>query len=477
MRLTLAVAAALLFAYPAHAGGPSMRVGATEDRVKQTSLVEAKAQLELFKLAGLDAVRATSIWAPGAIAPNAEDLRKLDNLVSGARLAGIAVYVGVTNFGSRTTPLTPGARTQFAAYAASIAKRYPGLRGVIVGNEPNLNRFWLPQFNPDGGNAAAPAFLELLAQSYDAIKAAAPTMRVIGIGLSPRGNDRPDGIRLTHSPTKFLRDLGAAYRASGRTRPLMDMFGFHPYTDNSSQPPTFEHPRTTSIGIADYGKLVGLLAEAFDGTGQKGSTLPILYDEYGVETRIPAAKATLYSGNEPTTTQPTDETTQGTYYTQAISLAFCQPRVEGMLLFHTVDEETLASWQSGLFYADGTAKASIAAVRAAASLSRRGVIAKCDGLQLTPRLRVVRWPATSALRKRRASVSFTCHIDCRYEALLTRAGRLVTLKVGTAVGGTLKSLPLRTNLASGRYTLRLTLTATLNVGPSLQRTSAPLLVP
>ena len=52
MRLVLAAIAALAFASPAYAGGPAMRVGATEDRVKQRSLVEAKAQLELFKLGG-----------------------------------------------------------------------------------------------------------------------------------------------------------------------------------------------------------------------------------------------------------------------------------------------------------------------------------------------------------------------------------------------------------------------------------------
>jgi hypothetical protein len=477
MRVILAVVAALVLASPAYGAGPSMRVGATEDRVKQTSLVGAKAQLELFKLAGLDTVRATSVWAPAEVAPDAADLKQLDNLLAAARLANIAVYVGVSNFGSRTTPLTPEARAQFAAYAASIAARYPTLRGVIVGNEPNLNRFWLPQFNPDGSNAAAPAFLQLLAQTYDAIKAANPRMRVMGLGLSPRGNDNADGVRLTHSPTKFLRDLGIAYRASGRTLPIMDALAFHPYGDNSSQPPTFAHPRTTSIGVADYGKLVGLLAEAFDGTAQQGSTLPILYDEYGVETQIPSAKAPLYNGDEPTTTRPTDEVTQASFYGQAIALAFCQPRVEGILLFHTVDEETMATWQSGLFYADGTPKAGLAAVRDAAARSRRGVIAQCEGLQLTPRLRVLRWPAASALRKHRASTSFTCHIDCRYEALLTRAGRLVTLKVGTAVGGVRKSVPLRTNLARGVYTLRLTLTAPLNTGPPLQRTSAPLVVP
>ena len=64
----------------------------------------------------------------------------------------------VMNFGSRTTPLTSDDRAQFAAFAAAVATRVAP-RYLIVGNEPNINRFWLPQFNPDGSNAAAPAYL------------------------------------------------------------------------------------------------------------------------------------------------------------------------------------------------------------------------------------------------------------------------------------------------------------------------------
>ena len=33
----------------------------------------------------------------------------------------------------------------------------PDVRILIVGNEPNLNRFWLPQFNADGTNASVVA--------------------------------------------------------------------------------------------------------------------------------------------------------------------------------------------------------------------------------------------------------------------------------------------------------------------------------
>src|SRR5256885_13236030 len=40
--------------------------------------------------------------------------------------------------------------------------------------------------------------------------------------------------------------------------------------------------------------------------------------------KVPAAKTSLYSGAEPTTTKPVDERTQAEYYRQALELAFCQ---------------------------------------------------------------------------------------------------------------------------------------------------------
>ena len=146
----------------------------------------------------------------------------------------------------------------------------------------------------------------------------------------------------------------------------MDGLAIHPYGDSSSQAPILSaHPRTTAVGLADYGKLVRLLGEAFDGTAQRGTTLPILYDEFGVESRIPAAKARLYTGAEPTTTRPVDEPTQGEYYRQALELAFCQPNVRGLILFHLADEPALAGWQSGIYYVDGKAKRSLREVAAA----------------------------------------------------------------------------------------------------------------
>jgi hypothetical protein len=243
----------------------------------------------------------------------------------------------------------------------------------------------------------------------------------------------------------------------------MDAFAFHPYGDNSSQPPTFQHPNSTTIALADYPKLVALLAQAFDGTAQRGSTLPIVYDEYGVETVIPGTKTTFYDGREPTTTKPVDPATQGAYYAQAIGLAFCQPNVRGFFLFHSVDETDLDRWQSGLFYADGTPKASLGPTRAAVQAARRGIVARCPGLKLTVRGKLDR----ASARNPRFSFRLLCDIDCTYRARLEKLPRHTTTLAtsGGAVGGkaTRVVFPSRL-LAPGRYRFTVRLVAPVNPG-------------
>ena len=152
-------------------------------------------------------------------APSGAELAILRNVEAAARLHGIRVFVSVFPAGSRTTPLTPEAQQQLALYAAALVRSVPTFDDVIVGNEPNLNRFWLPQFADDGSDAAAVSYEATLAAAYDAVKAVDPPVRVWGGALAPRGIDRPNTGRDTHSPTAFIRDLGAAYRASGTNAP------------------------------------------------------------------------------------------------------------------------------------------------------------------------------------------------------------------------------------------------------------------
>jgi hypothetical protein len=359
----VAVAAGALIAPGAAHASRGMLVGAAEDAAKAPTLAEAKTKMDLAKLAGLDAIRLTEQWQRGETAPQAADLQSLQNAVDAADLDGIVVYVSVYPSGSSQTPRTAQQRARFARFAGSLATALPTVQRFIVGNEPNLNRFWLPQFDKGGRDVGAPAYEDMLARSYDAIKAASPTATVIGGALSPRGNDSI--VSRKHSPTTFLRDLGRAYRASGRRRPIMDAFSLHPYEDNSSIAPSFRHPHSTTISIADYGKLVHLLAVAFHGTAQPGARMPIVYDEFGVQSRIPAAKQAEYEGFKPASERPVTETTQARYYVEALALAACEPTVETFLIFHVSDEPDLDRWQSGLYYADDTPKTSLPVVRSA----------------------------------------------------------------------------------------------------------------
>ena len=424
--------------------------------------------MTLLQLAGFRAVRVTSIWKPGDTAPGPAERVVLGNVAAAAELAGARVYVSVFHAGSRTTPLLPEDRTQFAAYAASLARAFPSFRDLIVGNEPNLNRFWLPQYAADGSGASAPAYLPLLAETYDALKAVSPDVRVIGGALAPRGVDRPGTGRDTISPTRFLRELGAAYRASGRTLPVMDVFAFHPYADNSSRSPELPPSDSDHLGLVDYPKLVGLLAEAFDGTAQPGSTLPILYDEFGVETVIPAAKTALYSGAEPATTRPVSEPVQAGYYRLALQLAFCQPNVTGMLLFHSHDETALSAWQSGLYYADGSPKTSLTAVREALAATRGGSIGRCPGLALTVR------PKTT-FATRTLAIALRCDLDCVYRARLVKLPRGSTTAAasGRAKVGVPVTISLRRKLRPGLYRLAVSVAHPVNRGEPVLRESPP----
>lgn len=490
IRLLAAAVTALAFAPAASAGG-GMFVGAAEDDARTTDPVEAHAKMELARLAGLDTIRLTSIWSPGLRAPEALELQVLRTAVGAAQLNGIRVVLSVYHQDQRTTPLTPAARAEFASYAAGIAHELPAIRDVIIGNEPNLNLFWMPQFNRDGTTASAGAYLKLLAATYDALKAVSPDINVIGGSVSPRGQDRPRSVRHTHSPTRFIAELGRAYRASKRTKPIMDAFAFHPYLIPSRLPPTFTNPRTTTIALSDYTKLVHALTHAFAWTAQQGSTLPIVYDEFGYQSRIPAEKTSAYEHLDlPAAQDAIDEATQAVYYQQALAIAQCQPAVTGMLLFHVSDEVDGRRWQSGVYYADDTPKTSFETVRDAALKARAGTLARCPGAaRLARPLRSLTFteartfPSTNAVW----TADLACDLPCGYEAHIVPAAApavatqlslltgTTTLRAsGTAlpVAPTTVTLPAQP-LLPGRYQLVVRVFELTHVGNAVVRISEP----
>jgi hypothetical protein len=378
---------ALATATAAQAGPRRLTVGASESASLVPDPVLAKSRMDLAVLAGLNEIEVRAGWTPGETAPTAEELASLQASALAAQLDGVRLVIGVDTGGSLQTPSSLFDRKQFAEYTASLARALPYVRDFIVGNEPNLNRFWMPQFDGRGHDAAAPAYEALLARTYDSLKSVSPSINVIGGALAPRGADQYRSDRQTHSPTTFLRDLGAAYRKSRRRAPIMDALSIHPYGENSKTPPTALHPKSTSISIADYPKLIKLLRDAFRGTAQRGGSLPILYGEYGVQTRIPAKKLGAYTDlGVPSAADAVSETMQATYYKQAIQLTYCQPTVAGLLFFHVSDEPDLDRWQSGLFYADDTPKSDLALVKSAAQAAQAGTLT-CPKAKAKPKLK------------------------------------------------------------------------------------------
>ena len=367
MKAVAALVAAFVLA-PAALAGPRLAVGVVDDFAVWN---DPATHVDLAKAAGFDSIRMTAQWTDGTTTLPDGQLQRLQRATLFASMRGLTPIVSIYNVDGASTPNDPSSRAQFVEFAKDVVRDLPNVSTFIVGNEPNSSLYWQPQFDAAGGDAAAQSYFQLLTATYDAIKSVRPEVTVIGGALDSHGNDDPHGPRLSHSPTAFIRDLGRAYRASGRTAPIMDVFDEHVYGDTSALPPSMPHASST-IGEGDYTKLVRLLGQAFDGTAQKGSKLPIFYGEYGVETTIPAAKADAYVGRQIAPT--VSEATQAAYYAQAFRLARCQPNVIGIMIFHVVDESSLAAWQSGPYYADGTPKSSLAAIRAAAIAGRTGAV-------------------------------------------------------------------------------------------------------
>lgn len=355
LRQTIAICAAtlaaLLVARVATAGS-GLLVGVADDSMKWPG--QSVPFAGVARSLGLNAVRVTLRWQPGQSTPSVQDDVQLQAALAGAGGARVVVAV----YGNATdAPQDNTARAAYCSDVAGVLTTFPQVRDVVIWNEPNNQTFWQPQ---DG---AAGAYEALLAQCWDVLHAVSPDVNVIAAS-APRGTTRPG---------PWYQALGAAYRASGRTRPIFDTVGHNAYPDTSTELPTAQHSSSDSIGEGDYATLMQVLNDAFRGTGQPTPGhlgVTIWYLEDGFQTSIDPSKASLYSGQE--NVPVVDPRTQATQLTTALELAYCQPAVGGFFNFELVDETDLAGWQSGVLWADGTPKPSFAALASAIAAVRSG---------------------------------------------------------------------------------------------------------
>jgi hypothetical protein len=358
--------------------GRRIEVGALEDGVRFLEPEIADERVELAEQAGFNVHNITAPWVPGQTQPDPGELTVIGNIAAALEKRNMKLLITSYAPRPRFAPVTEKEQENYAKFMVTLARELPSVRDFAVWNEPNLNGFWLHQFDEAGQDIAARDYTALLARTYDALKEVNSEIRVYGGNLAPRGFDDAESPRPTHSPTTFIRDMGQAYKASGRTEPIMDVFALHPYQTRSSIPPGQPHTGT-SLGFGDYDKLVDLLGEAFDGTEQPGSKLPIAYTEYGVQSVIPESAQGPYTNlQSPLGRDAVSEETQAEYYRQAFELAVCQPTVVAVYIFHLFDEPDLNRWQSGPYYADTKPKTSRPAIREAALAAREGKLDDCS---------------------------------------------------------------------------------------------------
>lgn len=334
MRILAAALAALAFASPA-SSAPGLLLGVDDDSLKWYG--HTSSLVSIYRTLGLDAVRVTLSYPP-----DRSERTELQRIAQAGR--SVRIVLAVT--GSATAPpLDDASRAAYCGYVAGVLRRYPQVHDVAIWTEPNSSTFWQPQ------RGAAAAYEALLATCWDTLHAVQPAANVIATS-APHAR-----------PGDWYAAVGKAYRASGRTRPILDTVGHNAYPDTSAELPTARHAHR-SIDEGDLDRLTAVLTKAF------GRLPPVWYLEDGFQT---SSTLPLYTGSE-NEKRPVSETEQAAQLTRAVQLAYCQPGVTGFFNFELRDDADRSGWQSGLLRPDWSPKPAFAAYVAAVGAARRGAV-------------------------------------------------------------------------------------------------------
>jgi hypothetical protein len=350
-------------------GPPDFVVGATEDQ----SLGFDDGGASLFRQMtsyGLGAVRMSVDYEPSE-PTTIQQQAQLERAVRAATEGGVRVMLSISPGHNTDVTGEPNGVRKFAAYTALVARAFPEVSDFVIGNEPNLGNFWFPTYNKNGTIASAATYEAALAASYDALKDVNPEIDVIGLAVSPKGDDRPGSARNTISPVRFIKAVGDAYRKSRRTKPIMDNVSLHPYPFTNTDPPE-KGAAWPQVSVANLDRAQQAFWDAFNGTAQPtfeetgarrtqatGPAVRWILDEAGWQTDTRTLPGYFGSENTP----PVDEATQARYYKSIVQRFACDPHVASLLFFHWIDEADRDRLQSGLVRASKALKPAANAVR------------------------------------------------------------------------------------------------------------------
>jgi hypothetical protein len=145
-----------------------------------------------------------------------------------------------------------------------------------------------------------------------------------------------------------------------------------------------------------------------------------------------------------------------------MQMAACQPTVRTFLVFRLIDEAIRGGWQSGVYYANGSPKASLPGVEAAARRLAEQRPTGCATL-LAPRPMVSFFPVRRPTSRFPTvkPISLLCDADCRYEVRLMKGSSRVAVASGKATAGVREKIGLTPNpLTPGTYRIMVRVKAT-----------------
>jgi hypothetical protein len=398
-----------------------------------------------MKEVGLQENRITIGWNPEA-PTTIPDRDKLDRYVATATSNGIRLMILISPTRARVLAGSPSSSSEFVRFVAQVARAFPQVKDFGVGNEPNQPRFWQPQFSSSGRSLACGAYERVLAQAYDALKDIDQAITVIGVSLSPRGNDNPlAATNSSTSPVRCLRELGLAYRASRRKKPIMDELAFHPHPNSYRDNFTVGY-RWPNAGTSNLGRIKQAVWDAFHGTSQPTFAeagqpvsmaarppLRIRLNEVGWQVDVPESSMGAYYGKESVARLAT-ERSQADIYAGLLPYYACDASIRSVLYYGLVDEPDLDRWQAGMIRADRTRRPSFTTVRSALT---RG-LQKCNRRPTRWRhtTKVVGATARFGQRNRSAGDTSWAFVAASEEASLYRAA--MYRLPGRGLSGTLR---------------------------------------
>ncbi len=321
-------------------------IGLFDDGIRQEDKAAAQQLIVEDTELGIDSVKVSLPWTPPGQAEILNDQKRIcvaaqlataNDLHFTLNISPDPAFKGKTNFPNR-----PGQWRMFAttvgAVMHTLKKCVPEMTAydIEVGNEVNSKNFARIDDQP----IPASQYVSLLDTSY---KAVAKVERDLDITVDVVGGN----LASNKKPLEFIAQMGQAKTDLELKTKVLDEFAYHPYPQDSTEPPATVHPNNGVVGMGDLDKLIEAVNDAKLGP----PNTPIYLSEIGYESTIPDSRMSEYFTSSGTPDKTVTEKQQATYYAEVLNIASCTPQVKSVYLFHNRDDPQLEQWQSGLRYA------------------------------------------------------------------------------------------------------------------------------